>query len=240
MHQHRPAHPRARHHHVGDLEAHADGEREVGKIDIGRLLVLGKIQPVGPPAAVVQVRVAKGVERVRHQPREHHRQQRETGPELPLEASPGAHLAKHEHRGEQTEQAGEHGECPDQAAPRVFGAGAALGLLRAGAHQDIPGHAQQAEGAGVPSEHRTDPPIEMHRRKARGHDAHRRGQHQASARAPGIEEMMAFHPGGGDGLRFVVFVALRLDPCARRRLGCHGVILVPTRAPRTFVRQLSG
>ena len=56
---------------VGDLECHADGEREVGEFEVGGFIFLVEVDPsVG--GAVVEPGVAKGEQGVDQKPGQHH------------------------------------------------------------------------------------------------------------------------------------------------------------------------
>ena len=71
---------------VRHLERHADGEREVGEVPVGRRFDLVEVDAALTPG-VVQHRVAQGVQRVDQEPRQHHAQDGDTAEDVALRAS---------------------------------------------------------------------------------------------------------------------------------------------------------
>ena len=156
--QHRASGARTRDVDVRDAERHSDRKRQVRKVDFVGRTVAAKVEPAQVRCAVMHVSVTQCIRRVRQDPRERDREQRESAPHLGSARGIRPRLMQHIDRREQTEQPGDHGDDPDKPASDILGGRQPRSPLGIRSQHVKPIEDQDQRHRHVPASHRTHPP----------------------------------------------------------------------------------
>lgn len=137
---------------VGHLEAHADGEREVGEVEVHRGDAAGELEAADSLGvfAVVEMRVAEGERDVRHRPRETDGHEAKRGSRSREPRRQRVRVSHEQRCAEQADRRRQDDDYVDERATGVFGACAFPRCLRVGAGDPSPGEGHQRHGEGVP------------------------------------------------------------------------------------------
>ena len=182
---------------VGDLEAHADREREVGEVEVAGRLVTGKRDAADPLVvlAIVKMRVAEREARVRERPRDDYRSEAKRHDRRPLTGTPdGPRVTREQRRCKERYKRRERDEDVYGASPGILGARRHSRLRGVSPGDDRPRRDEHRDAPRIPPPERFDGEPEARGERGGGERCDEYGDAEPPQRASRIERSKSLRP----------------------------------------------